>query len=130
MRKAYPIIISKVDDVMPYSVYIPDFDAYTQGEDVADAINMSRDLIGLTGLAMTEDFHQEIPLPGAVEFKLKENDTFTLVDIDFDQYKRENDRTPVKKTLTIPSYLNTLGVEKKVNFSALLTQALQETLKV
>lgn len=130
MRKAYPIIISKVDDTVPFSVYIPDFDAYTQGEDIADAINMARDLIGLTGLAMTEDFHQEIPLPRSVKFKLKETDTLTLVDIDFDKYKRENDRTPVKKTLTIPSYLNTLGVEKKINFSALLAQALRETLKV
>lgn len=130
MRKAYPIIITKVNDVVPFSVYIPDFDAYTQGEDIADAINMARDLIGLTGLAMTEDFHQEIPLPMSVDFKLNETDTLTLVDIDFDQYQRENDRTPVKKTLTIPSYLNTLGVEKKVNFSALLAQALRETLNV
>ena len=37
--------------------------------------------------------------------RIEETATVTLVDIDFEQYKRENDTTPVKKTLAIPMHL-------------------------
>jgi predicted RNase H-like HicB family nuclease len=129
MRKAYPIVISEVKDVTPYSVYVPDFDAYTQGEDVAECINMARDLIGLSALSLKEDFNEPVPAPGSVKFKNKDSDILTLVDVDFEKYQREHDTRPFKKTVNIPRYLNTLGVEKGLNFSKILTDALHHELK-
>ena len=38
------------------------------------------------------------------------------------------DERTVKKTLTIPNYLNTLGEEEKINFSKVLTEALKDRL--
>ena len=42
----------------------------------------------------------------------------------------ELDNKPVKKTLTIPAYLNTLAEQKRVNFSRVLQTALKKELGV
>ena len=44
MKKAYPIVITP--EASGVSVYIPDFDANTQGDDIAHGIEMARDAIG------------------------------------------------------------------------------------
>ena len=46
------------------------------------------------------------------------------------EYKRKHDNRIIKKTVTLPSYLNELGKEKGVNFSALLVNALKSELQV
>ena len=48
-RMAYPVVISKENDGF-YYVEIPDFDIATQGESVADAMEMARDAIGIMGM--------------------------------------------------------------------------------
>lgn len=54
----------------------------------------------------------------------------TLVDVDITKYRKLHDTKVVKKTLTIPNYLNQLGKENHVNFSEILTSALKVQLKV
>lgn len=49
---AYPIILEKEAD--GYFVTVPDIDRYTQGEDIADAMEMARDLICLWLLDLEE----------------------------------------------------------------------------
>ena len=53
MKKAYPIVITP--EASGVSVYIPDFDANTQGDDIAHGIEMARDAIGLMGIDMEDD---------------------------------------------------------------------------
>ena len=52
-KMAYPIVISKESD--GYYVDIPDFKTATQGNDIADAMAMARDAIGLMGIDMEDD---------------------------------------------------------------------------
>ena len=47
MKCAYPIIITPAGK--DYVVYVPDLEINTQGKDVADAMEMARDAIGLWG---------------------------------------------------------------------------------
>lgn len=86
---AYPVILKPESDGS-YFVVIPDFDAATQGESVADAMRMARDLIGIASLSM-RDHGEEIPEPYSVnpETEIEDGDIFTLVDIDFEKYERE-----------------------------------------
>lgn len=49
---------------------------------------------------------------------------------DTDEYRRKNDKRAVKKTLSIPSWLNTLAEQADVNFSQVLQDALREKLHV
>lgn len=87
MKKSYPVIL--IPEAKGYSVYIPDFDISTQGDDLTDAIEMARDAIGLMGIHLEDEGKI---IPQASELKdiiCKDNEMTTLVDIDFAKYRRE-----------------------------------------
>ena len=129
MKTAYPIIMSK--GVSHIVAYIPDFDINTQGMNEADAMEMARDAIGLMGIDMQDD-NEALPKPSSLSDikKSKDTDILTLVDVDFDEYRRKNDMKFVKKNCTIPSWLNFEAEKAGVNFSAILQSALKNELKL
>lgn len=130
MKVIYPIIITRdeAEATDTYLVKIPDLDGLTQGNSIADSIDMARDYIGLT-IMDREDDHEDIPESNTVLPKTDKG-IATLVDVDIDVYRRKHDNKVVKKTLTIPNYLNELGKEQNINFSELLTNALKQKVKV
>lgn len=121
MRKAYPIILKESEG--EYYVRIPDFDIGTQGTDVADAIIMARDAIGLVGIDM-EDDGKSLPEPNTAKEEAEEGDIYTLVDVDFTEYRRKHEGKSVKKNCTIPYWLNEEAIKAGVNFSRILQDAL------
>lgn len=129
MKKAYPVILSRGEKFIV--AYAPDFEINTQGTNLADAIEMARDAIGVVGIDM-EDDGEALPEPTAVsEVKAASAaDIVTLVDVDFKEYRRKNDMKAVKKNCTIPSRLNFEAEKAGVNFSAILTAALKSELKI
>lgn len=129
MKKAYPVILSQGEKFIV--AYVPDFKINTQGTDVTNAIEMARDAIGVVGIDI-EDDGEALPEPTAVS-EVKPNsstDIVTLVDVDFREYRRKNDMRAVKKNCTIPSWLNFEAEKAGVNFSAILTAALKNELKI
>lgn len=129
MKKAYPIILSQGEKFIV--VYIPDFEINTQGENIAEAIEMARDAIGVVGIDM-EDDGTSLPEPTEIS-EIKTNsktDIITLVDVNFSEYRKKNDLRAVKKNCTIPSWLNFEAEKAGVNFSAILTAALKKELKI
>ena len=127
MKNAYPIILTQGQKYVVVS--IPDFDINTQGEDFADAMEMARDAIGLMGIDMQDD-GKELPTPTPISELKVENGVVTLVDIDFDVYRRKNELRAVKKNCTIPSWLNYEAEKANINFSQVLQNALMEQLKI
>ena len=129
MKEAYPVILSQGKNFIV--VYIPDFEINTQGKDIAQAIEMARDAIGIMGIDM-EDDGESLPAPTPVsEIRTdSDSDIVTLVDVDFQEYRRKNDMRAVKKNCTIPSWLNFEAEKAGINFSALLTAALKRELKI
>ncbi|QEA31405.1 type II toxin-antitoxin system HicB family antitoxin [Secundilactobacillus malefermentans] len=126
----YSVLIKEdsKDSKVPYLVYIPAFDGYTQGTSIADAIGMARDFIGLQAIDYLNE-HRELPAEDIHGFDSPDGIN-TIVDINVDQYRRRHDTKVVKKTLTIPNYLNELGMEQKLNFSKVLTEALKQKLNI
>lgn len=85
----YPIILEPAEEG-GYLVYVPDFDAYTQGTDYANALYMARDLIALLGIDMLEN-HKEIPSASDFDAVYVDEETHqikVLVDVDFYKYRR------------------------------------------
>lgn len=121
MRIAYKVIFTKVHE--GYLVTIPDFNCNTQGKDIADAMYMARDVIGLMGVTM-EDRGTMIPKPNSVVYEVAKDDLELYVDVDFIAYRKKNENRKVKKTLSIPSWLNEKAVAEQINFSRLLEEAL------
>ena len=95
MKAAFPVIFTKLED--GYMAYVPDFHINTQGDSLAEAIEMARDAIGLIGIDR-EDENQPLPAPSelaAVPHQPEE--IVTLVDIDFTEYRRKNERRTVRQ---------------------------------
>ena len=127
MKGVYPIVLSR--GTTHILVTVPDFGVTTQGQDVAEAIEMARDVIGLMGIDMQDDGEM---LPAASEMSAvmtgSEDDIVTLVDVDFAEYRRKNDMKVVKKNCTIPSWLNYEAEKAGINFSSLLAEAIRTKL--
>ena len=129
MKAVYPVVLSKGKEYI--IAHVPDFNISTQGKDEADAMEMARDAIGLTGIDM-EDENEELPTPSMISDikKEKKADIITLVDVDFAAYRRKNDLRAVKKNCTIPSWLNYEAEKAGVNLSAILQSALKQELHI
>lgn len=128
MKAVYPVVFTKLDN--GYTAYVPDFDINTQGDDLAEAIEMARDAIGLMGIDM-EDDGKALPKPSDVKsIQQRESELVSIVDIDFREYRKAYDNRAVKKTLTIPSWLNAKAEKEHINFSSVLQTALKQQLHV
>lgn len=136
MTKAYPIFVA--EHMGDYLVFVPDFEIYTEGKSLVDAMEMARDAIGYQAMAFQDDGKE---LPEASNYDeavaVAKADTaifdysqgiITMVDIDFSEYKKKHDNRMVKKNCTIPYYLNEAAEKEGINFSRLLQEALQEKL--
>ena len=62
--------------------------------------------------------------------KLEENQIVSFVSVDLEEHKRKYENKSVKKTLSIPAWLNTIAEKENVNFSQILQKALIDTLNV
>jgi predicted RNase H-like HicB family nuclease len=124
MKYTYPACFYKEEDGR-YSVEMPDFPLATFGNDLADAMYMAAD--AATGWILTA-LTEGDPVPPASNIKdIKPDDEtgfVSLVYIDFDAMKANFDESAIKKTLTIPSWLNKAAERKNINFSATLKDAL------
>ena len=123
----YPAIFTK--DEEGYVVDFPDIDGCsTQGDDLQDAFYMAHDALGLV-LSVLDDENRELPLPtNPADFKLEEGQFVAVIRFNMLEYRRKTDNHAVKKTLTIPSWMNNKALDKQINFSQLLQDALMQEL--
>ena len=126
MKNSYPIILTP--DAGGYVVEIPDFAIGTQGESIPEAMEMARDAIGLMGIDM-EDDGKSLPIPSTLESVSKgPGDIVTLVDVDFTEYRRQNDMRSVRRNVSLPCGLNAAAEKAGINVSAVLQAALKQQL--
>ena len=128
MKTAYPVKFTKLDD--GYMVYVPDMDANTQGDSLAEAIEMARDMIGLMGIDM-EDDKKPLPAPSELKaIKCGPNDFVSMVYIDFSEYRRANERRTVRRNVSLPSWLDAAAEKAGINVSSVLQNALKQELHI
>lgn len=130
MKTCYPVILSKTESGSGYLVTIPDFNNNTFGATIPEAVGMARDAINLVGVTL-QDEHEPLPAPSDLNaIECKDGEIKTLVDVDFDAYRRMIDNRSVKKNCTIPSWLNEKAEAANINFSAVLQEALKQRLQI
>lgn len=115
-----------------YSVYFYDLPNCTNatGNTLQNVIEEAKNDLALYLWEMERDGN-EIPEPSALEdIPLEKNDTLCLVDVNMFSIRAKMDNRAVKKTLTIPWYLNDLAEKKKINFSQTLQAALKQKLGI
>ncbi len=127
MKYVYPAILC-VDDGK-IGVTVPDLPGcHTFGEDTADALLMAKDAVEMW-LWDAENNAEKIPAASET-LPLNQGETLTLVAADTDEYRQANDKRAVKKTLSIPSWLNRQAEKANAPFSQILQKGLKEYLHI
>lgn len=115
-----------------YSVNFPDIQGcFTCGDDLEEAMFMAEDALAIMLYEKETDksFTNRVDPPSDINsIKHNSNEFVSLVKCDTDVYRRFHKNKIIKKTLTIPEWLNDLGVRNGINFSAVLQEALKEKL--
>ena len=139
MLSMYPACFYMEDD--GYSVIFPDLNYLaTQGDSFEDAMEMAveclasylyiaqRDgedvpapssLVNIDPVAVAKELDPDLPVGEAI---------VNLVSVDVAEYAKKHFEKSVKKTLSIPAWLNEAAVAQGVNFSQVLQRALKEQL--
>jgi len=128
-KYVYPVILTPEES--GYYVNFPDVEScYTQGDNLADALEMAKDVLALR-LCHYENEKKSIPQPTLQErIALETGQIISLVSADTLEYRKLWDNKAIKKTLTIPAWLNTFAEKENINFSEVLQKALKKELRI
>ena len=138
MLSTYPAVFFKEEN--GYSVIFPDLDYLaTCGESLDEAISKAIDCLAgyIYWLMQDED---SIPAPSSLdsvnmvaiaqELDFEYQSCFVnLISVDVAEYAKIHFEKSVKKTLTIPAWLNKAALQQNINFSQVLQEALINILK-
>lgn len=128
-RYIYPAIFSYDDDGI--TVEFPDLPGVvTCGKDNEEALSMSKEALSLHLYGMEED-NDVIPEPSSpYELNVSSNQVVILIDVWMPPFRSEMRNQSVKKTLTIPRWLDDVAKEHNVNYSHLLQNAIKDHLGI
>lgn len=125
----YPCIVRKEDGI--YYADFPDFEAcFTDAEDLDELFyNVKEVLNGVLFSMMSNNI--DIPKPYKNgDINLSGNEFLILVDAPITVIRDRVDNKSIKKTLTIPKWLNDVSENENINFSQVLQEALKRELNI
>ena len=126
----YPAVFTHEDEGS-YSINFPDIEScYTSAQTLEEGLKMAEDVLCLVLYELEE---QGKAIPQASDIKALElagNEFSTLVSCDTLEYRKFFNSKAVKKTLSLPAWLNTMAEKEGINFSAVLQKALKAELNI
>lgn len=112
------------------AIDFPDLKCATSGINDDDALLSARELLGCVLNGLEED-GEEIPAPTPLsEIKTKENERAVLIDVYMPSVRLANVNRAVNRTVTLPAWLNAAALERNINFSQVLQDALKSQLHI
>lgn len=126
----YPAVFHQ-EDAGGFSVDFPDLlGCVTEGDTLAEAMAMAADALGIYLYTLKED-KENSPVPSSpADIKTEGRDFVTLIEYDEVAYLKRTDSHAVKKTLTIPAWMDVLAKEHNLNFSNVLQNAIRRELNL
>lgn len=127
MKLVYPAIFTPFEEGTGYTVDFPDLlGCVTEGDSLADAIYMAIDAASGWILSELED-GAEIPSASSIgDIQTGDHEFVSLIALDMDAYAEKYGKRAVKKTLTIPAWMDTYVVQHKISCSEVLQKALSD----
>lgn len=125
MNYIYPAVFYPEENGQ-YSVILPDLnDLATYGDSLADAFAMAQEACGQYLFSSLRD-GEKLPEPSSLDSVGTDDDSalVNLICVNLDEYARAYDDKAVKKTLSIPAWLNTACENYGLNYSKILREAL------
>lgn len=99
----------------------------TFGDSIQNAYLMAQDALGLY---LDNMINFPNPTLDISNIALKKNQFISFVSIDMEEYRKKFNNKSIKKTLTVPEWLNYLAEKNNINFSQVLQEALKEKLGI
>lgn len=124
----YPAIFEYEEDGI--SISFPDLDGcLTCASTDEEGLYMAKDALGLYLVTLEESGN--VPNPTCLrDINLKKNQKVVLIEINMPIFRDRVQNISIKKTLTIPKWLNEQAEKQNVNFSRVLQNALMEYLNI
>lgn len=128
---AYPAIFTPEREGGFY-IHFPDIEnCFTCGNTIEEGLIMAKDALALMVYTNYEETGKPAPSSTPInELKLKKKEFATYIACDTAECRRKFGSKAVKKTLTIPEWLNDAAMKENINFSQVLQDALKEKLNV
>ena len=113
------------------SITFPDLPGCVSfGKDEEDGMKHAKEVLMLHLWGMEQD-KDEIPEPSSLRsIEVQKDEVLTMVEVFMPPFREKQNSKFIKKTLSIPNWLNTEAENKGVNFSKVLQNALIEYLGV
>lgn len=111
------------------AVRFPDLGAATSGVNDDDALLSARELLGITMNGLEED-GEPIPAPTPLsQLETKPNERAVLIDVYMPAIRMASVNRSVNRTVTLPAWMNAAALERGINFSQVLQDALGKQLR-
>lgn len=125
----YPAIFDYAEDGI--SISFPDLPGCIScAKTDEEALYMAKDALGLY-IACSEEENEKLNKASKLnEINFSNNQRVVLVEVNMPLFREAVQNTSVKKTLTIPKWINDLAERNNVNFSQLLQLAIKENLGI
>ena len=125
-RLLYPCIVKKEDGIF-YANFLDFEGCFTDGETLEEVVINAKDVLSGTLFTMAK---HNIPFPSSENKKinLKDGEFLIYIDVWISPILEKAKNQSIKKTLTIPKWLNDEAEQHSLNFSNILQTALKETL--
>lgn len=116
------------EDGCEIAVTFPDLGTSTCGADEEEAFRMAKELLGITILGL-EDDHEPVPAPSPLSSVVCEaNERTAVIEVYMPAIRNAAKNRSVNRTVTLPAWLNSAALERGINFSQVLQDALKEQL--
>ncbi len=128
-RYFYPAVFTYEPD-QEIAVVFPDLNCATSGINDDDALLSARELLGCVLYGLEED-EEEIPAPTPLsEIKTDKNERAVLIDVYMPSIRLAQVNRSISRTVTLPAWLNAAALERNINFSQVLQEALKSQLHI
>ena len=125
----YPAIFHQAEEG-GFWVSFPDFpECFTDGDDIESVYAMATEALGLA-ITSRKAEGQEIPSASPVTDLAPEDGTVAIIEFDMLEYRRKHNSKSVKKTLSIPEWMNEEALTMGLNFSQVLQEALLQRIQM
>lgn len=128
-KYVYPALFSYDEDGI--SIEFPDLPGcFSCADTDEEALYMAEDVLGLWMVELEED-NEEIPAPTNLkDIEVEDNQKTALISVWMPTVRKAINNKSIKKTLTIPQWLDIMAREKDINFSYILQEGLKKELNL
>ena len=128
MKLVYPAVFTPYEDGSGgYAVEFPDLPGcVTGGDDMAEAVFLAEDAAGGWVLTELEDGKKVPEATRLEDIETEQGQLVSMIALDMDAYAAKYGDNAVKKTLTIPAWMNTFVEQNGISCSKILQEALSK----